>query len=70
VLPREPYALKDARAGHHTRAHCLLGLGELRGRVLLAAWDHGLNAATENVVKLLHEATKVSQTLSILMILK
>ncbi|KAF2366098.1 Transcriptional coactivator Hfi1/Transcriptional adapter 1 [Trinorchestia longiramus] len=55
---REPHAIRDSRAGHHTRAHCLLGVGELRGRLLLAAWDHGLNAATEGVVLLLHHATK------------
>ncbi|XP_018014163.1 transcriptional adapter 1 [Hyalella azteca] len=55
---REPHAIRDSKAGHHTRVHCLLGLAELRGRLLLAAWDHGLHAATEGVVLLLHHATK------------
>uniref|UniRef100_A0A2P2I5B9 Transcriptional adapter 1-like n=1 Tax=Hirondellea gigas TaxID=1518452 RepID=A0A2P2I5B9_9CRUS len=55
---REPQVLRDSRAGHHTTSHCLLGLGELRGRLLLAAWDHGLNAATEGVVRLLHHAAR------------
>ena len=59
MTAREPHVLRDSRAGHHTRAHCLLGVAELRGRLLLAAWEHGLGAATEGVVKLLHHATKV-----------
>ena len=56
---RDAHVLRDTKAGHHTRAHCLLGLPELRGRLLLAAWDHGLNAATEGAVRLLHQAIKV-----------
>lgn len=61
---REPHAIREARAGHHTRSHCLLGLGELKGRLLLASWEHGLSTTSDAVVKLLHQAVKVRHQLS------
>lgn len=38
----EPQAITDAGAGYMSRSMCLMDSGPLKGRLLLAAWDHGI----------------------------
>ncbi|KAK4328672.1 hypothetical protein Pmani_000919 [Petrolisthes manimaculis] len=54
----EPQAITDAGAGYMSRSMCLLDTGPLKGRLLLAAWDHGITQVADNVATMLQEATK------------
>ncbi|KAG0712932.1 Transcriptional adapter 1 [Chionoecetes opilio] len=53
----EPQAIMDAGAGYMSRSMCLLDTGPLKGRLLLAAWDHGITQVADNVANMLQEAT-------------
>ncbi|KAK8740849.1 hypothetical protein OTU49_002726 [Cherax quadricarinatus] len=55
----EPQAITDAGAGYMSRTMCLLDTGPLKGRLLLAAWDHGITQVADNVASMLQEATQV-----------
>ncbi|XP_064102645.1 transcriptional adapter 1-like [Macrobrachium nipponense] len=55
---REPQAITDAGAGYLSRSLCLLDTGPLKGRLLLAAWDHGITQVGDNVATMLQEATQ------------
>lgn len=55
---REPQAITDAGAGYLARSLCLLDTGPLKGRLLLAAWDHGITQVADNVSSMLQEATQ------------
>ena len=55
----EPQAIMDAGAGYMSRSMCLLDTGPLKGRLLLAAWDHGITQVADNVATMLQEATQV-----------
>lgn len=54
----EPQAIMDAGAGYMSRSMCLLDTGPLKGRLLLAAWDHGITQVADNVATMLQEATQ------------
>ncbi|XP_042232796.1 transcriptional adapter 1-like isoform X2 [Homarus americanus] len=54
----EPQAITDAGAGYMSRSMCLLDTGPLKGRLLLAAWDHGITQVADNVASMLQEATQ------------
>ncbi|XP_069166071.1 transcriptional adapter 1 [Procambarus clarkii] len=54
----EPQAITDAGAGYMSRSLCLLDTGPLKGRLLLAAWDHGITQVADNVANMLQEATQ------------
>lgn len=54
----EPQAIMDAGAGYMSRSMCLLDTGPLKGRLLLAAWDHGITQVADNVASMLQEATQ------------
>ncbi|KAK7075212.1 hypothetical protein SK128_020051 [Halocaridina rubra] len=55
---REPQVISDAGAGYLSRTLCLLDTGPLKGRLLLAAWDHGITQVADNVANMLQEATQ------------
>lgn len=55
----EPQAITDAGSGYMSRSMCLLDTGPLKGRLLLAAWDHGITQVADNVAGMLQEATQV-----------
>ncbi|KAB7502550.1 Transcriptional adapter 1, partial [Armadillidium nasatum] len=55
---RDPSAISDANVGYYSRSLQMLDTGHLRGRLLLAAWDHGLTGVNESVSLLLQEASK------------
>lgn len=55
---REPQAIIDSGAGYLSRSLCLLDTGPLKGRLLLAAWDHGITQVGDNVANILQEATQ------------
>lgn len=55
----EPQAIIDAGAGYMSRSMCLLDTPPLKGRLLLAAWDHGITQVADNVANMLQEATLV-----------
>lgn len=55
----EPQAIMDAGAGYMSRSMCLLDSAPLKGRLLLAAWDHGITQVADNVTSMLQEATQV-----------
>lgn len=56
---REPQTIIDSGAGYLSRSLCLLDTGPLKGRLLLAAWDHGITQVGDNVANILQEATQV-----------
>ncbi|KAA0200942.1 hypothetical protein HAZT_HAZT005247 [Hyalella azteca] len=56
VVPEDIFNTENSNVGSVFKG--LQCSSKLRGRLLLAAWDHGLHAATEGVVLLLHHATK------------
>ena len=58
---REPSVLIEANSGYYARSLQMLDTGPLKGRLLIAAWDHGLSNSQEQVSILLQEAAKVSQ---------
>ncbi|XP_071518758.1 transcriptional adapter 1-like isoform X2 [Panulirus ornatus] len=54
----EPQAISETGAGYMSRSMCLLDTGPLKGRLLLAAWDHGITQVADSVANMLQEATQ------------
>lgn len=65
----EPQAIMDAGANYMSRSMCLLDTSPLKGRLLLAAWDHGITQVADNVANMLQEATMVQYFHTALLVL-
>ncbi|XP_076066432.1 transcriptional adapter 1-like isoform X2 [Oratosquilla oratoria] len=55
---KEPQAIMEAGPDYHSRSLCLLDMGPLKGRLLLAAWDHGLTHVGDQVAMVVQVAVQ------------